>query len=255
MHFLLQEVGAPIGEHICRVRPVHTWENRSVSCEVELEAGTYDVLPRISATRKSDGRPVEDTVKEYAEKNPQKLRQIGMQFDQAHAKGGVVDEDNNLEKKRAEEKRKKEEKKQKAERKKAIAKAAKAVEKASVAMKEVVKVDAKGKDTPDDKSDDDSDEKDGDESESDSDDDSKDSVHKEEEQEESDSDSDEHSEDEDDEDNDDETGDSPVWNAVCVLGLRVYAQDPEVSITLTKVAEGDESTTLTVDGVPAGATM
>lgn len=211
----------------------------------------YDVLPRISATRKSDGRPVEDIVKEYAEKNPQKLRQIGMQFDQAHAKGGVVDEDDNLEKKRAEEKRKKEEKKQKAERKKAIAKAAKAVEKASDAMKEVVKVDAKGADTPENKSDDDSDEEDGAESESDTDDDSKGSVHKEE-QEESDSDSDDDSEVEGD---DDETGDSPVWNAVCVLGLRVYARDPEVTITLTKVTDGDESTTLTVDGVPAGATM
>lgn len=46
------------------------------------------------------------------------------------------------------------------------------------------------------------------------------------------------------------------WNAVCVLGLRVYSQDPEVSITLVKPKDADESAVLDADGATqAGATM
>ncbi|KAH8673835.1 hypothetical protein BX600DRAFT_456317 [Xylariales sp. PMI_506] len=149
LHFLLQEVGAQAGEHICRVRPVHKWENRSVSCEVELEAGVYEVLPKITASRNSNARAVEDVVKEYAEKNPQKLRQVGMQYDLAHAKGGILDEDEILEKKKAEEKTKKEEKKRKrkAKKKKALREAAEAMEKATDAIKEVVKSEEEGSKT------------------------------------------------------------------------------------------------------------
>jgi hypothetical protein len=46
------------------------------------------------------------------------------------------------------------------------------------------------------------------------------------------------------------------WNAVCVLGLRVYSQDPEVSIKLVKPKDVEEGAILDVDGdTPAGATM
>jgi hypothetical protein len=46
------------------------------------------------------------------------------------------------------------------------------------------------------------------------------------------------------------------WNAVCVLGLRVYSQDPEVSIKLVKPKTLEEGATLDVGGeTPAGATM
>ncbi|CRK39630.1 hypothetical protein BN1723_018729, partial [Verticillium longisporum] len=86
-------------------------ENRSVSCEVELEAGRYEVLPKITATREKDALSVGDLVKKYANVNPQKLRQVGMQYDLAHAKGGVPDEDGMLESKKTELKRKKAEKK------------------------------------------------------------------------------------------------------------------------------------------------
>ncbi|KAK7965280.1 hypothetical protein PG988_010284 [Apiospora saccharicola] len=146
LHFLLQEIGAAPGERLCRVRPVHKWENRSVSCEVELEAGKrYEVLPKITTTHNNNPhtKPPQDVVREYAEKNPQKLRQVGMSYDLAHAKGGVPDEDELMEKKRAELKKKKEEKKrrQKKKQRKAITKAAKAMENAADAMKEVVKGD------------------------------------------------------------------------------------------------------------------
>ena len=45
------------------------------------------------------------------------------------------------------------------------------------------------------------------------------------------------------------------WNAVCVLGLRVYSQDPGVSIKLVKPKDVVEGSILEVDGVGAGATM
>ncbi len=92
---------------------MHEWENRSVSCEVDLEPGRYEVVPKISATRQSDKKMVEDVVKEWAEKNPSKLRQVGMQYDLAHAKGGITDEDLALETKEKEKKKKAEEKKKK----------------------------------------------------------------------------------------------------------------------------------------------
>jgi hypothetical protein len=46
------------------------------------------------------------------------------------------------------------------------------------------------------------------------------------------------------------------WNAVCVLGLRVYSQDPEVSINLVKPKDAEEGAILDIDGdTAAGATM
>jgi hypothetical protein len=45
------------------------------------------------------------------------------------------------------------------------------------------------------------------------------------------------------------------WNAVCVLGLRVYSQDPEVSIKLVKPKDVEEGAILDVGGSTAGATM
>jgi hypothetical protein len=47
-----------------------------------------------------------------------------------------------------------------------------------------------------------------------------------------------------------------TWNAVCVLGLRVYSQDPSVSIKLVKPKDVEEGAILDVDGdTMAGATM
>lgn len=45
-------------------------------------------------------------MRQLAEKNPQKLRQVGMQYDLAHAKGGISDEDLKIEALKAKEKQK-----------------------------------------------------------------------------------------------------------------------------------------------------
>lgn len=107
LHFLLKEQSAPSSDYICRVRPVHEWENRSVSAEVYLEPGKYEILPKITATRDTETPTMEKLVKQFAEKNPQKLRQVGMQYDLAHAKGGIPDEDRNVLERKEKEKHKK----------------------------------------------------------------------------------------------------------------------------------------------------
>ncbi|KAM0330936.1 hypothetical protein ACHAQA_003893 [Verticillium albo-atrum] len=391
LHFTLQEAGTGKdgqGEQLCRVRPAHKMENRSVSCEVELEAGRYEVLPKITATREDDAQSVGDIVKKYAEANPQKLRQVGMQYDLAHAKGGVPDEDGALESKKTEVKRKKAEKKKKlAEQKRKLAeqkikkklekqkqralkKAEKAMKKAAKAIGEAAKaqtqteVDDKSMPTEERKGDEtgdktahdaketekarDSDswtdvkdpskestdssksaegtdsvegskgtgdpeaaeesgiprtstqgdttsitkdktdpeataeatvppaapeppsssnkptsdnEPDGNgeektpatpsssaDSESESEDESETEIESESESE---------SESDTDSDSDYDSSDEPEkpWNAVCVIGLRVYSQDPDVSVALVKPDDDSEGAALTVDGEPAGATM
>lgn len=337
-----KKADAPKPEQICRVRPVHKWENRSVSCEVDLEPGIYEVLPKITAVRNSEGdvstiKPVEEVVKEYAERNPQKLRQVGLQYDIAHAKGGVRNDDELVEKKKLEAKQKKESKKAKKRRKqkKALGIAAKALEDSakvvsnlanegkkteekkdskdavgkegkkaedkdekkednSIAIKIAVKESAQPTEaekpanvntskpgdgpTPEPKKNDekeptedkteekklerDESEKKSEESkpaeetaivESKAEDVADEAPVEEapaEEDEASDSDSDAESTVLDDEE---ELAGSP-WNAVCVLGLRVYARDPEVSIKLVKPSDAEEASSLIVDGEAAGAT-
>jgi hypothetical protein len=61
--------------------------NRSISAEVNLEVGTYEVLPKIEASRDADAPDVPEVVTKLAERNPQKLRQIGLNYDIANAKG------------------------------------------------------------------------------------------------------------------------------------------------------------------------
>ncbi|CRK22634.1 hypothetical protein BN1708_003573, partial [Verticillium longisporum] len=366
LHFTLQKAGAGKGgqsDQICRVRPAHDMENRSVSCEVELEAGRYEVLPKITAMREKDALSVGDLVKKYADVNPQKLRQVGMQYDLAHAKGGVPDEDGMLESKKTELKRKKAEKKKRMADKKQKAKAEKqkqrtlrrakrAMRKAKKAIDEVVNgndsgdgvneaqcrktntnttIDTNGEqetkdidssqaakrinddpvDNPTSTADSTAIEQ---ESKHDVDELAKliDDIAKPaddettppttaaviptlltppsqspasqsggEEQEataaaqsaeteaatetekpdseDSESGSSSESDTESDTDSDsshDSSDDAETpWNAVCVIGLRVYARDPSVSVSLVKPDDDFEGAALTVDGEPAGATM
>ncbi|KAH9909929.1 hypothetical protein F4778DRAFT_713430 [Xylariomycetidae sp. FL2044] len=109
LHFVLQAVDAEDGDYLCSVQPVHKWENRTVSCELELEPGRYEVVPKIMATRNKRAKPVEEVVRRFAERNPQKFKQIGMQYDLAHAKAGVPNEDEILQRKRAEARRRRRE--------------------------------------------------------------------------------------------------------------------------------------------------
>lgn len=64
MHFVLQKEGED--EQLCRGR--HSgpwWERRSVSCEIDLEPGRYEVLPKIVAERNKEAKMVEDVVREW----------------------------------------------------------------------------------------------------------------------------------------------------------------------------------------------
>jgi hypothetical protein len=88
LHFLLQEKKAQPGDHIIRARGAW-FGNRSISAEVDLEAGIYEVLPKIEASRNADVPDVPEVVTKLAESNPQKLRQIGLNYDIANAKGLV----------------------------------------------------------------------------------------------------------------------------------------------------------------------
>jgi len=108
---VLQEKDSEAGEHIVRARG--PWfGNRSISAEVDLPVGTYEILPKIEATRDADAPDVHEVVTKVAEANPQKLRQIGLNYDIANAKGltELTDEekkDKERKKKEAAEKKKK----------------------------------------------------------------------------------------------------------------------------------------------------
>jgi hypothetical protein len=120
---------------ICAVRPVHQWDRRSINCEVELEPGTYEVIPKIMAERLVWRPRVEKMVKRAADENPKKLRQIGLQYDLAHAKGGILDEDEALRKKREAKKKKELKGKEQEVKKKHMAEAMARMEEAMVAMR------------------------------------------------------------------------------------------------------------------------
>ncbi|KAH8883681.1 cysteine proteinase [Thozetella sp. PMI_491] len=330
LHFLLQEENGAPGEHICRVRPVHDWGTRSVSCEIDLEPGRYEVVPKITAVRDAEARVVEDVVREHAEKNPQKLRQVGMQYDLAHAKGGLPDEDDLIAKKKEEEKKKEEDKKrrrkearkrskvrielsagedakvtieaetgekeEKAEGKqvtspKGSEEETKEEEKFEDAVEEKAKTEESVKDEK--KVEEKAEKEDGSGKKSEPETqgqqkgdapaatsaaDPKSSGDGEKpagaqaagkdggegaEKEEEGVDDDDDDDDDDDEDMGAERDESPVeeddsmpppWNAVCVVGLRVYAKDAQVSINLVKPKDAEEAASLAVDGQPAGAT-
>ncbi|KAK3985790.1 cysteine proteinase [Cladorrhinum sp. PSN332] len=303
LHFLLQAEGSD--EHLCRVRPVHKWENRSVSCEVELEPGRYEVLPKITAQRIEGKDMVEDVVKKWADKNPAKLRQVGMQYDLAHAKGGVPDEDELLVKKKADEKKKAEEKKQKAKEK---ARRKKLKEKQAAKQAEVTVKISGGETTVSTTGDIKTEEKKTEESKDGSKDEEKfeDAVEKKEdetkkeakgaegekrlstgtaafadkekkpeegekredvsaaaeegdESEEEDNSEEEEKKKQEEEETkklveDAEEGRVP-WNAVCVVGLRVYSKDSEVRVHLAKPKSEEEAASLVLDSQAVGATM
>lgn len=245
------------GEHILRVRPIHSWETRSVSAEIELEPGRYEVLPKISASRDADKMMVEDVVKDWAEKNPQKLRQVGLNYDLANAKADMPD-DGEPEKKETDKKKQqsKAEKKvqdegdkyEKKEDMKEETKEEKQEDEAKVnEKKEADPKDEKNAELTDEKlsetkaanADDDKNDKDKDKDK-----DKKEKGDK----------KDDASQPESQSEADEST--SPPWNAVCVMGLRVYAKDPQVSIALVKPKDSEEAAILDVDGVtPAGATI
>ncbi|KAL8967286.1 MAG: hypothetical protein Q9197_005509 [Variospora fuerteventurae] len=62
--------------------------SRSVTTELELEAGNYSVMIKITASRKPLGVKAEKVVIQNFVSRPDKLRSVGLRYDTAHAKGG-----------------------------------------------------------------------------------------------------------------------------------------------------------------------
>ncbi|KAF1949734.1 cysteine proteinase [Byssothecium circinans] len=87
LHFILKEADSTSADYIVRARCPRV-NSRSVSAEIDLEPGTYEVIPKIVANR-YDELDVCEVVAKLADKKPQKLRQIGMNYDIAHAKALV----------------------------------------------------------------------------------------------------------------------------------------------------------------------
>ena len=84
---------------------------RSVSTDIELEAGIYIVLMKMTATRQINHTPVEALLGKYAEERRNKFIQMGLSYDLAHAKGVYVEsKEEKAERKRKEEERKQEQK-------------------------------------------------------------------------------------------------------------------------------------------------
>lgn len=83
------------------------WMRRSVTAELELPAGEYDVLMKVKAFKDRRSLPVEDVVRNNAKKRRDKLSRIGLSYDLAHAKGVVKETpEEKKARKEAEEKRK-----------------------------------------------------------------------------------------------------------------------------------------------------
>ncbi|KAM0124851.1 hypothetical protein ACHAP3_010094 [Botrytis cinerea] len=83
------------------------WMRRSVTAELELPAGEYDVLMKVKAFKDGSSLPVEDVVRNNAKRRRDKLSRIGLSYDLAHAKGIVKETpEEKKARKEAEEKRK-----------------------------------------------------------------------------------------------------------------------------------------------------
>jgi hypothetical protein len=192
LHFILQRQDAEMGDHIVRARG--PWfGNRSTSAEIDLEAGTYEVLPKIEASRDADALDIREVVTKLAERNPHKLKQIGLNYDIANAKGldEVIEQDQSrtkYKKTHAKDKRRTllESSPKEMAQLKAWLKAARAERKAWTKEK-TLHVQGDFNET---------------------------SVAKE---------------------------SANLWNAVCVVGLRVYSQGGMVSISLVKPGDEDKS--------------
>lgn len=81
--------------------------NRSVSTDLELGAGTYSVLMKITA-RRSKGDPTpEDVIRANVRARQNKLIQVGLSYDLAHAKGEIRETEAERKERKAREEKKK----------------------------------------------------------------------------------------------------------------------------------------------------
>lgn len=88
LQFRVQKVGDE-EDYIVRSN-VDYYMTRSVSTDITLEAGSYFVLMKITAIRVG-GPTVDDVISNHAENMRDKLIQVGLSYDIAHAKGVIVE--------------------------------------------------------------------------------------------------------------------------------------------------------------------
>ncbi|CAI6091084.1 unnamed protein product [Clonostachys chloroleuca] len=245
-------------------------ENRSVSCEVYLEPGTYSVIPKVLAKRCAWKYELRDVVKSYALTRPLKLQQKAKFYDTAHAKPGVKDEDEELQIKKWEERQRKKELKRKTEednsmqleliklrsyisalheemeRREKSKVEEQSKDKANENQKQRKKSRGKSKPAAEDNA---KGQRGGQQAEAEEaaeeeeeapeeeENQEEEEEQAEEEEEEDDDDDDDSEFDDDDDDDYDDSKDRYLWNPVCVMGLRVYSEDDQIEI---KLVEGDE---------------
>jgi len=86
LHFRLEKDGE--NDYIVRSHGNYRM-SRSVSADLDLEPGTYSVLMKITAKKWPTDPTPEQIIKQTCNDRPDKLTQIGLAYDLAHAKGQI----------------------------------------------------------------------------------------------------------------------------------------------------------------------
>lgn len=81
--------------------------NRSVSTDLELDVGTYSVLMKITAKRDKNYPTPEDVIRANVRGRQNKLIQVGLSYDLAHAKGEIRETEAEKQKRKAREEKNK----------------------------------------------------------------------------------------------------------------------------------------------------
>ena len=66
---------------------------RSVTTELELEAGQYSVMIKVIASKNSESKTPEQVIKQTCQTRPHKLMSVGLSYDLAHAKGRLKEDE------------------------------------------------------------------------------------------------------------------------------------------------------------------
>ncbi|KAJ5686577.1 hypothetical protein N7536_009196 [Penicillium majusculum] len=90
LKFRLQKAGEQ--DYLVRSHSSH-FMGRSVNAEIDLDPGRYHVLMKITAFRHEDVDSTEEIVRQVASTRREKLVQVGLSYDLAHAKGLVGETD------------------------------------------------------------------------------------------------------------------------------------------------------------------
>jgi hypothetical protein len=105
LQFRVQRDGDDENDYLVRSHGNYAM-NRSVSTDITLEAGTYSILMKITA-RPSSSCEIEDALPSYVESRREKLIQMGLSYDLAHAKGIIVETEKEKQEREEREKRRK----------------------------------------------------------------------------------------------------------------------------------------------------